>query len=183
MLTRCSLGFLCRRPSIRPVIDFAPSTVWSTWTFVDESISNERRSSFRRFATAVLVIILVGAASPIQAPSQEPNFIDENRKAMAKMMGAMDLRPSGDVDRDFVAAMVPHHQGAIDMALAELRYGRNEQLRRMAQEIIVEQGQEISAMRLALGERGKPGVPEPDQAHRDTHHTTIGAMQKPMRSQ
>ena len=48
--------------------------------------------------------------------------------------------------------MIPHHQGAIDMAQAELRYGKNEQLRRIAQEIIVEQQQEIAAMRLALGQ-------------------------------
>ncbi len=47
--------------------------------------------------------------------------------------------------------MAPHHQGAIDMAQAELRYGHNEQLRRLAQEIIVEQQQEIVAMRLGTG--------------------------------
>jgi uncharacterized protein (DUF305 family) len=49
--------------------------------------------------------------------------------------------------------MIPHHQGAIDMALAELRYGRNERLKRLAQEIIIEQQQEIAVMRLALRER------------------------------
>jgi hypothetical protein len=59
--------------------------------------------------------------------------------------------------------MVPHHQGAIDMAQAELRYGRNEQLRRMAQEIIVTQQQEIAAMRLAVGEPLPPSAPAPDQ--------------------
>jgi uncharacterized protein (DUF305 family) len=67
------------------------------------------------------------------------------------------MKPSGDIDRDFVAAMTPHHQGAIEMAQAELRHGRNEQLRRIAQEIIVDQTQEIAVMRLALGER----APEP----------------------
>jgi uncharacterized protein (DUF305 family) len=56
-----------------------------------------------------------------------------------------------NIDTDFVAMMAPHHQGAIDMAQAELRYGHNEQLRRLAQEIIVTQQQEIVAMRLALG--------------------------------
>jgi hypothetical protein len=62
-----------------------------------------------------------------------------------------------------VAMMVPHHQGAIEMAQAELRYGRNEPLRRMAQEIIVTQLQEITAMRLALGQPLPPSVPSPDQ--------------------
>ena len=67
-------------------------------------------------------------------------------------MADMAVKPTGDVDRDFVAMMIPHHQGAIDMAQAVLRYGRNEQLRRLAQEIIVKQQQEIAAMRLALGD-------------------------------
>jgi hypothetical protein len=79
------------------------------------------------------------------------------------MMVGMEIMPSGDVDRDFAAMMTPHHQGAIDMAQAELRYGRNEQLRRIAQEIIVEQQQEIAAMRLALGQPLPPSVAAPDQ--------------------
>jgi len=82
---------------------------------------------------------------------------------MTKMMIDMGIRPSGDVDTDFVAMMVPHHQGAIEMAQAELRYGRNEPLRRMAQEIIVTQLQEITAMRLSLGQPQPPSVPSPDQ--------------------
>ena len=90
-------------------------------------------------------------------------FLTDNVSAMSKMMVDMGITPSGDVDRDFVAMMVPHHQGAIDMAQAELRYGHNEQLRRMAQEIIVTQQQEIAAMRLAVGEPLPPSAPAPDQ--------------------
>jgi hypothetical protein len=86
------------------------------------------------------------------AVAAEAPFLAENSKAMDKMMADMDVKPTGDVDVDFAAMMIPHHQGAIDMALAELRYGKNEQLRRIAQEIIVEQQQEINAMRLALGQ-------------------------------
>jgi uncharacterized protein (DUF305 family) len=82
---------------------------------------------------------------------------------MTKMMIDMGIRPSGDIDIDFVAMMVPHHQGAIEMAQAELRYGRNEPLRRMAQEVIVTQLQEITAMRLSLGQPLPPSVPSPDQ--------------------
>jgi hypothetical protein len=63
-----------------------------------------------------------------------------------------------------VAMMVPHHQGAIDMAQALLRYGHNEPLRRLAQEIIVTQQQEIAAMRLAVGEPLPPAVAAPDQS-------------------
>src|SRR5262249_47993587 len=86
-----------------------------------------------------------------------------NDAAMDRMMAAMAIAPSGDIDRDFVQMMVPHHQGAIDMAQALLRFGHNEQLRRLAQEIIVTQQQEIAAMRLALGEPLPPSQPAPDQ--------------------
>ncbi|MEZ5832509.1 MAG: DUF305 domain-containing protein, partial [Dongiaceae bacterium] len=73
------------------------------------------------------------------------------------------VAPTGDVDRDFVMMMVPHHQGAIDMAMAELRYGTNEQLKRLAQEIIVTQQQEIAAMQLAIGAPLPPSAPAPTQ--------------------
>jgi hypothetical protein len=85
------------------------------------------------------------------APAAEAPYLAENVSAMTKMMIDMGIRPSGNVDADFVAMMVPHHQGAIEMAQAELRHGRNERLRRLAQEIIVTQLQEITAMRLSLG--------------------------------
>ena len=101
-------------------------------------------------------------ATPFRSatPDEEP-FLSANVGAMTKMMVDMGIRPSGDVDKDFVSMMTPHHQGAIEMAQAELRYGRNEQLRRMAQEIIVTQLQEIAAMRLALGQP-LPAPPPPD---------------------
>src|SRR6202047_1875932 len=73
------------------------------------------------------------------APPEEARFLSENVGAMTRMMTGMEIKPSGDVDRDFAAMMIPHHQGAIDMAQAELRHGKNEQLRRIAQEIIVDQ--------------------------------------------
>jgi DUF305 family protein family protein len=97
------------------------------------------------------------------APAAEAPYLAENVSAMTKMMIDMGIKPSGDVDTDFVAMMVPHHQGAIEMSQAELRYGRNEPLRRMAQEIIVTQLQEITAMRFSLSQALPPSVPSPDQ--------------------
>jgi hypothetical protein len=105
------------------------------------------------------------AHSPVQpaAALDEAPFLKENDTAMTKMMNDMAIKPSGDIDRDFVAMMSPHHQGAIDMAISELRYGKNEQLRRIAQEIIVEQMQEIAAMKLAIGEPATDSTPAPTQ--------------------
>ena len=96
-------------------------------------------------------LAVAASASAQVEPSAEEAFLAEARAAMDGMMAAMGVAPSGDVDRDFAAMMIPHHQGAIDMALAELRHGRDERLRRIAQEIVVEQRQEIDVMRLALG--------------------------------
>jgi uncharacterized protein (DUF305 family) len=93
----------------------------------------------------------------------EALFLAENNTAMKKMMNEMAVRPTGDVDVDFVAMMVPHHQGAIDMAVAVLRYGRNPQIRRLAQETIVTQQQEIAAMRLAVGQPLPPSLAAPTQ--------------------
>jgi uncharacterized protein (DUF305 family) len=84
------------------------------------------------------------------------------------MMFDMAIRPSGDVDKDFVAMMVPHHQGAIDMARAELRYGHNEKLARIAQEVVVTQQQEIAALRLAIGQPLPLSVSSPGQLHAKT---------------
>lgn len=104
------------------------------------------------------------------ATSDESTFLAENEVAMTRMMSAMEAKPSGDIDRDFVAMMAPHHQGAIDMAVLELRYGKNEQLRRIAQEIIVSQMQEIAAMKLAVGEQVPASIPAPTQSGRAPAH-------------
>ncbi len=113
-------------------------------------------------AMAPAAIGVASAASPAVSRGEAP-FLAENQAAMDRMMAGMDVKPSGNVDRDFTAMMIPHHQGAIDMAQAELRYGHNEQLRRIAQEIIVEQQQEITAMRLALGQPLPAPAAAPDQ--------------------
>jgi uncharacterized protein (DUF305 family) len=107
------------------------------------------RSLFRT-RSALFALALVVGATALAATEEETLFLAANNAAMAKMMADMNVEPSGDVDSDFVATMIPHHQGAIDMAQAQLRYGRNEQLRRIAQEIIVTQQQEIAAMKLAI---------------------------------
>ena len=59
-------------------------------------------------------------------------------QAMEHMHRDMSVVPSGDPDRDFAAMMIPHHQGAVDMAKVELQFGKNPVLRRLAQGIIVE---------------------------------------------
>jgi hypothetical protein len=121
----------------------------------------DRRTFFGAVATVAAAISLL--AIPVAAGPSDAPFVAKISAAATRMMAAMMIKPSGDVDEDFVASMVPHHQGAIEMAEAELRYGHNETIRRIAQEIIVTQQQEIAAMRLALGETQPPSAPAPDQ--------------------
>src|ERR1700726_4403159 len=108
------------------------------------------------------------AASPAASANEVP-FLAENQAAMDKMMNGMKIQPSGDVDRDFAAMMIPHHQGAVDMARAEMRYGHNKQLRRIAQQIVPEQPQEIVAMRKALGRPLPLSAASPNQSAELSH--------------
>jgi hypothetical protein len=108
-------------------------------------------------------IAAICSAAFRSAPPHEASFLSENAGAMTKMLVGMEIKPSGDIDRDFVAMMVPHHQAAIEMAVTVLRYSRNPQIGRLAQEIIVTQQQEIAAMRLAVGEPLPPSIPSPTQ--------------------
>jgi len=107
----------------------------------------------RRARLVRLIGLLLGTTSAHAQPvvqTGEAAFLADSDTAMSTMMNSMMVSPSGNVDRDFVLMMIPHHQGAIAMAQAELRYGKSEQLRRIAQEIVVNQIDEIAAMRLVL---------------------------------
>jgi uncharacterized protein (DUF305 family) len=101
--------------------------------------------------------------------SSQQNFYLEMTQVNARMHESMQIVPSGDPDRDFTRMMIPHHQGAIDMAVVELRYGKDERLRRLAQEINVAQQQEIAVMHLALGDALPPGSPAPTQISPHPH--------------
>jgi uncharacterized protein (DUF305 family) len=101
--------------------------------------------------TLLIAIALSGSTAAI---AQTDSFASAMDAAMTRMHGAMMTGYSSDPDRDFARMMIPHHQGAIDMAEVELRYGKDERLRRLAQGIIVEQRQEIAVMQSILSEGG-----------------------------
>ena len=82
-----------------------------------------------RFVAMTIVAAAATQSLTAQTDSQKAQFVAEIHAAMRQMMTAMDVTPTGDVDADFAAMMIPHHVGAIAMAQAELKAGRNEQLR------------------------------------------------------
>ena len=103
------------------------------------------------------------AASTVPLPAAPAEFTASTDKtfdqlmadAMSVMHKGMHTAPqTGDPDRDFVTMMIPHHQGAIDMAKALLLSGKDSQMRRLAQEIITDQQSEIQLMQLWLKQHG-----------------------------
>ena len=72
------------------------------------------------------------------------------QRAMQRMQQGMDMPSSGNQDVDFARMMIPHHQGAIDMAKAELADGKDPQLRQMAEEVIAAQEREIATLQAWL---------------------------------
>jgi uncharacterized protein (DUF305 family) len=75
--------------------------------------------------------------------------------SMKTMMNSMNVKPTGKPDKDFVLMMIPHHQGAIDMAKVELQYGTDPELRQLATDIIVAQQKEIAQMKAWLEKNGR----------------------------
>jgi hypothetical protein len=108
------------------------------------------RSRGAAVGAALLLALVAGLLGGRVAGAATDSFVSLMSAAMDRMDRGMTVQPSGDPDRDFAAMMIPHHQGAIDMAAIELRYGRDPVLRRLAQGIVVEQQQEIVVMRQAL---------------------------------
>jgi uncharacterized protein (DUF305 family) len=78
-------------------------------------------------------------------------FSAEMHAAMAKMSRDMEAAPmTGDPDKDFLAMMIPHHEGAVEMARLVLLHGRDPLVRKLAEEIIAAQQAEIVTMQKRL---------------------------------
>jgi YVTN family beta-propeller protein len=126
----------------------------------------------------VITVIACGTCLSAEAMAQREqmeqmnatsSFAGEMMQSMSKMDQDMLAAPmTGDPNHDFSAMMIPHHQGAIDMAKAFLLHAQDSRLRRLAQEIIVTQQQEIQVMRLRLATVQTGGTAEPPAAEHKT---------------
>ena len=109
----------------------------------------------KRFLYLALVPVIAIAVWPQDHSMSHMATQDTNWAALMKSMETMHAamaaaEPSGNKDADFANLMLPHHQATIDMAKTELLYGKDPQMRRLAQEIITDQESEIQLMQLWL---------------------------------
>jgi Domain of unknown function (DUF305) len=138
-------------------------------TEINSGFLTERLKGTIRFAYIsagmlglVLLTLGVGALGPrVQAESNSKDSRLTADPAWSELIASMDkmhmamgaVVRSGNSDVDFVRLMLPHHQAAIDMAKTQLLYGKDPQMRRLAQEIITDQQSEIELMQLWLKQK------------------------------
>jgi len=109
--------------------------------------------SRKRLCVASLIAAF-SIAALAQVEPRAMSFMHAMKDSMERMDNGMKSAPmNGDIDHDFATMMMPHHQGAIDMAKAELLYGKDSVMRRLAEEIVVDQQSEIQVMQLWLSKK------------------------------
>jgi hypothetical protein len=132
--------------------------------FLTERLKGTIRFAYMsaRMLGLLLLTLGVGALGPrVQAESNSKDSRLTADPAWSELIASMDkmhmamgeVKQSGNSDVDFVRLMLPHHQAAIDMAKAQLLYGKDPQMRRLAQEIITDQQLEIELMQRWLKQR------------------------------
>ena len=92
---------------------------------------------------SLAVLAGFGVAAIAQDSPSSKAYMDVNSDMMAKME---KMKPSGDADKDFLTMMISHHKGGIDMAEVEIKYGKDEKTKAMAEKIVQEQKKDIAEM-------------------------------------
>jgi len=97
-----------------------------------------------------------GTARVMTMPLPGDAVVAAWQRISMEMHSAMSIDFSGDPDTDFIRGMIPHHQGAIDMANVLLKHGTDDETRALANAIIRAQKEEIAMMQAWLAAREDP---------------------------
>ena len=111
----------------------------------------------KKFFLSVLIVILT-ITFALSATDHDAHKLDPNvpfKKAMDKMHQGMNFKSTGNIDTDFLKGMIPHHQGAIDMAEELIKKSKDAELKAFAQKIIDAQKSEIKTMQEWLKKKDK----------------------------
>ena len=120
-----------------------------------------------KFAIPAVALLAAGMSAAFAASDLSPGSkaLEQDN---ANMHVAMAVEMTGDVDVDFVQSMIPHHQGAVEMAKIVLEYGKDPEIRKLAEEIVKAQETEIAFMVGWLKKNGAP-VGEPGGTDHSNH--------------
>jgi uncharacterized protein (DUF305 family) len=112
---------------------------------------------FQAMRLMAAAFVMLGMLSPLSAFAEDAGHVghaghdvtaaeDIYAPAMRAMHKGMMIKPTGDADIDFVRGMIPHHQGAIDMAKIVLEHGKDPEIKKLAEDVVRAQEGEIAFM-------------------------------------
>ena len=131
------------------------------------------KSTIRNLLSCAAITVALGTAAVAQSQNEhqgmdmqkmmqemmpkanDPASTKDLKEVHMKMMKSMHQTFTGTPDVDFVRGMIPHHQGAIDMAKVQIKHGKDPEIRKMAQKIIDDQEREIAEMQAWLKKNQK----------------------------